>query len=194
MNRLEECVNRHFNFLNQFGYIILKGNNADIISCKGKNNQIDVIFSSYEYYLTCEFIGGDNQKFSLNEGLWYGAIEGFKGWYQIANKDDIEKGAIYLAEAVKSLFERIDVSDPLNFQKIYQFCVEKRKESLEEYYLEIDLKKAESYWKSKEYDKAKKLFEKNIEKLSKSQLKKLEYINKKCVTRRKAWFAFWQDT
>ena len=49
---------------------------------------------------------------------------------------------------------------------------------LEEYYLESDLNKAEDYWNSKEYDKAKELFEKNIEKLSKSQLKKLELIRK----------------
>ena len=49
---------------------------------------------------------------------------------------------------------------------------------LEEYYLKSDLNKAEDYWNSKEYDKAKELFEKNIEKLSKSQLKKLELIRK----------------
>ena len=66
----------------------------------------------------------------------------------------------------------------MNFQKIYQFGVETRKKLLEEYYLEIDLNKAEDYSKSKEYDKAKELFEKNIEKLSKSQLKKLELIRK----------------
>ena len=176
MNRLKECANKHFGFLNQFGYSVSEGSNADIISFIGKNNQIDVIFSLAEYELTCQFIDGDNQSFSLQEGLEYESIEDFKGLYQIASKDDIEKGIIYLAEAVKRLFERVDVSDPLNFQKIYQFGVETRKKLLEKYYSEIDLKKAEEYWSNKEYDKAKNLFEKNIKGLSESQLKKLEYM------------------
>lgn len=181
MNRLKECVKNHFYFLNEFGYTISGESSTDIISFIGKNNQIDVIFSAVGYELTCQFASGDNQIFSLQDGLEYESIEGFKGLYQIANKDDIEKGIIYLAEAVKLLFERIDVSDPLNFQKIYQFGVETRKKLLEEYNLKIDLNMAEDYWKSKEYDKAKELFEKNIEKLSESQLKKLELIRKHCL-------------
>lgn len=176
MNRLKECAYKHFWFLNQFGYSVSEGSNADIISFIGRNNQLDVIFSLAEYELTCQFIDGDNQSFSLQEGLEYESIEDFKGLYQIASNDDIEKGIIYLAEAVKRLFERVDVSDPLNFQKIYQFGVETRKKLLEKYYSEIDLKKAEEYWKNKEYDKAKNLFEKNIKGLSESQLKKLEYM------------------
>ena len=54
---------------------------------------------------------------------------------------------------------------------------------LEKYYIENDLKKAEAYWKKKEYDKAKELFEKYLDNLSKTQLKKLEYIKKveKCT-------------
>ena len=182
MNQLKECVKRHFIFLNQYGYSISKANTADIISFMGKNNQIDVVFSAIGYELTCQFVDSDNHIFLLQDGLQYESIEEFKGLYQMASKDEIEKGVIYLAEAVKLLFQRIDVSDSLNFQKIYQFRVEMRKKLLEKYYLETDLKKAEEYWKNKEYDKAKELYEKNIEKLSKLQLKKLEYIRNSVFT------------
>lgn len=175
MRNFEECVKEHFKFLDQFGYIISEDSSVDIISFKSKNNQVGVIFSRTEHELTCNFVCGDNQVL-LQEGLEYESIEGFKGFYQIANKDDIEKGIVYLAEAVKLLFDRINISEPMNFQKIYQFSIDNRKTSLEKYYLYIDLKMAEDYWKSKEYDKAKELFEKNIDKLSKSQLKKLEFI------------------
>lgn len=178
MNRLEECVSIHFDFLNQFGYIISGGSDADIVSFKGKNNRIDVIFSLIEYELSLEFIGDNNQVFSLQDGLRYESIEGIKGMYQIANLDGIEKGVIYLAEAVKRLFERIDVSNPFNFQRIYQYSVKTRRKLLEEYYLQVDLKKAEDCWKNREYDKARELYEKNSHKLSKSQLTKLEYIRK----------------
>ena len=98
MNRFKECVKNHFYFLNEFGYTVSEENSTDVISFIGKNNRIDVMFSTVEYELTCQFVSGDNQIFSLQDGL--------------------------------------------------------------------------------EYDKAKELFEKNIEKLSKSQLKKLELIRK----------------
>ena len=95
MNQLKECVKTHFYFLNEFGYTISEESSTDIISFIGKNNQIDVIFSTVGYELTCQFASGDNQIFSLQDGLEYESIEGFKGLYQIANKDDIEKGIIY---------------------------------------------------------------------------------------------------
>ena len=178
MNQLKECGKKHFDFLNQFGYSILEADTADKVSFIGKNNQIDVMFSAIGYELTCQFVDNDNNTFSLQDGLLYESIEEFKGLYQMASKEEFEKGVAYLAKAVKLIFQRIDVSDSLNFQKIYQFSVETRKKSLEKYYLEADLKKAEEYLANKEYDKAKELLEKNIEKLSKSQLKKLEYIRK----------------
>lgn len=182
MNQLKECVIRHFIFLNQFGYNISEATTSDKISFIGKNNQIDVIFSTIGYELTCQFVDSDNHIFSLQDGLQYESIVEFKGLYQMASKDEIEKGVIYLAEAVELLLQRIDISDSSNFQKIYQYRVETRKKLLDEYYIETDLKKAEEYWKSKEYDKAKELFEKNIEKLSRSQLMKLEYIRNNLFT------------
>ena len=45
--------------------------------------------------------------------------------------------------------------------------------------MNVELKKAESYWKGKKYTEAKELLEKNIDYLSEAQLKMLEYIIKK---------------
>lgn len=175
MSKFRESVKIYFDFLKQFGYVMTDDNNIDVISFRGKDNRIDITFSSVSYELTCDFVD-ENKSFSLQDGLTFIAIEDYKGFYQMANKEEIEKGICYLAKTVKKLFERIDISDPLNFLKIYQYRIDTHKELLHKYYLENDLKKAEDYWKRKEYAKAKELFEKNIDYLSNSQIKKLEYI------------------
>lgn len=175
MSRVREFAEIYFNFLKQFGYKISDESADNVISFIGKNNRIDVLFSTSSYELTCQFVDAD-QSFSLQDGLMFGAIEGVRGLYQIANRGELEKGIAYLAEAVRILFEKIDVSNPMNFQKIYKFRVETHKDLLEKYYIETDLKKAEDYWRRKEYAKAKELFEKNSAHLSNVQHKKLEYI------------------
>ena len=176
MSRFRKYAKTYFTFLNQFGYTISKECDADIVSFMGKNNRVDILFSTFSYELSCQFTNLDNKTFSLQDGLEYESVEEIKGFYQIASEEGIEKGLHYLSEAVKILFERIDISDLVNFQKIYKFSIDKHKNLLEKYYLETDLKKAEVYWQKKEYIKAKELFEKNIDYLSASQRKKLEYI------------------
>ena len=178
MSLFRECVKKHFDFLTRFGYIMSNDNNADIIKFIGKNNQLDVFFSKISYELTCQFIDGD-KTFSLQDGLEFGMIADYKGLYQVADKKEIEIGISYLAEAVKKLFERVDVSNPRNFQKIYQYRIDMHTKLLNQYYLETDLKKAEECWKRKDYAKAKEIFEKNIDYLSDSQRKKLDIINRK---------------
>lgn len=178
MNQIREYAKVHFAFLNKYGYILSKVKSDNMVSFVGKTNQMDIIFSMISYEISCQFVDSDNNTFSLQDGLTYKDIQGFRGFYQIANKNEMEKGIIYLGEAVKKLFQEIDISDSLNFQNICQFRIEMHKDSLKKYYAEIDLKKAEVYWKRKEYVKAKELFEKNIEHLSKTQRKMLEYIIK----------------
>lgn len=51
-----------------------------------------------------------------------------------------------------------------------------RRKRLEEYYFDTDMEQAERYWKEKEYIKAKELYLKNKDKLSDTQMKKLNYI------------------
>lgn len=126
--------------------------------------------------MTCQFVDGAKNTFSLQDGLGYAEINEFKGLYLIPDKTEIEKGIIYLADAVKSLFNKIDLSDSMNFQNIYQYRVEMKKKLLDGYYFENDVKKAEECWGKGEYDKAQELNEKHFSSLSKAQRKKLDYI------------------
>lgn len=151
---------------------------VDVVSFVGADNRIEITYSTAECELTCQFLSVDNRSFTLQDGLLYAAITKYKGLYQIARKENLEMGIAYLAEAVKCLFEVIDLSDPMNFQKVYQYSVDTHKKLLDDYYLKTDINKAEDNWKKKEYDKAKELLEKHIDFLSTSQRKKLEYIKK----------------
>ena len=178
MSQFNEFVRKHFSFLQQYGYICSEENSANIVSFVGKNNQIDIFFSAVGYELTCQFVENGKNTFTLQDGLGYVNIKEFKGLYQIANTKEIEKGIIYLAEAAKILFNKINISDAANFQRIYQYRLDMHKELLEDYYFKIDIKKAEECWKNGEYSKAQELFEKHINSLSKAQIKKLEYIRK----------------
>ncbi len=178
MTQFNELVREYFSFLLRYGYIYLEENYENIVSFVGKNNRIDIIFSAVGYELTCQFVDKDKNTFTLQDGLGYVNIKNFKGLYQIANTKDIEKGIAYLANTVKILFDKINISDTMNFKKIYQYRLDMHKELLENYYLKTDIKKAEEYWKKGEYIRAQELFEKHIKGLSNAQVKKLEYIKK----------------
>lgn len=143
----------------------------------GKNNYIEISFSVIGYELSCEFVDNLKNAFTLQDALGYVDIKEFKGVYQLPRKEKVEKG-IYLADAVKYLFNKIDVSDILNFNKIFKFKLDTHKKLLEDYYFETDLKSAEKYLKEGEYIKARELYEKHINSLSKVQMKQLEYIRK----------------
>lgn len=178
MSQFDKLVRDYFIFLQKYGYICSEKNSANIVSFIGKNNRIDIIFSTIGYELVCQFADNDENIFTLQDGLEYVKVKEFKGLYQIESKREIEKGISYLADAVKTLFGKINMSDATNFQKIYQYRLDMHKELLEDYYLKIDIKRAEECWRNGEYAKAQKLFEKHISNLSKAQVKKLEYIKK----------------
>lgn len=178
MSQFNELVKRHFRFLQRYGYMCVQENSEDSISIVGKNNRIDILFSAVGYELTCQFVDDAGNAFTLQDALKYVEIEEFKGLYQISRKEEIEKGIIYLADAVKSIFDKIDISNTVSYQKIFQYRLNIYKELLEDYYLKSDIKRAEEYLKNGEYSKAQELYEKHISSLSKTQIKKLEYIRK----------------
>lgn len=74
--------------------------------------------------------------------------------------------------------DKIDVCNETNFEKVYKFIIEKRNVLLDQYYIDLDLKKAEKYWAEKNYSLAKDLYQKHFDKLSKIQIKRLEYKRK----------------
>lgn len=178
MRRFSKLVEKHFSFLGCYGYICVQDNSEESVCFAGENNQIDIIFSAIGYELTCQFVDSAKNSFSLQDGLGYVEIKEFKGLYQIPSKEEIEKGIIYLADAVKSLFDKIDISDTMNFQRIYHYRLDVQKKMLEEYYFTIDIKKAEEFWKKGDYSKTQQLYERHLGSLSKVQRKRLEYIRK----------------
>lgn len=178
MSQLYEFTKNHFAFLQRYGYICSQADNENSVSLVGKNNRIDINFSVVGYELTCQFTADVKNTFTLQDAIRYVDIKEFNGVYQIPRKEEIEKGIIYLADVVKRLFDKIDISDTLNFQKIAQYRLDMHKELLEDYYCKIDIKRAEECWKNGEYSKTQELYEKHISSLSKAQIKKLEYIRK----------------
>lgn len=178
MSWFYDFTKNHFAFLQTYGYICTQVDKENSVSLVGKNNQIVIDFSVVGYEWTCQFIDNDKNTFTLQDALRYVDIKEFNGLYQIPRKEEMEKGIIYLADAVKRLFDKIDISDTLNFQKIVQYRLDMHKELLEDYYCKIDIKRAEEFWKNGEYSKAQELYEKHICSLSKAQIKKLEYIRK----------------
>lgn len=178
MNQLYEFTKNHFAFLQKYGYSCSQADDKNCVNLVGKNNRIDINFSVVGYELTCQFSVDARNNFTLQDALGYMDIKEFKGLYQIPRKEELEKGIIYLADAVKMLFNKIDISDTGNFQKIVQYRLDMHKELLEDYYYKIDIKRAEAYWRNREYSKAQELYEKHISRLSEAQTKKLEYIRK----------------
>lgn len=179
MSQLYEFTRTHFAFLQKYGYICSQADDENSVSFVGKNNRIDINFSVVGYELTCQFTDNVKNTFTLQDALGYVDIKEFKGAYQMPGKGEIEQGVIYLADVVKSLFGKIDISDIGNFQKIAQYRLDMHKVLLEDYYCKIDIKRAEEYWKNRKYSKAQELYQKHISRLSEAQTKKLEYIKKK---------------
>ena len=182
----ESLVKEYFSFLSDYGYNIDKekwDNSISSISYEGCENRIKIWFSKGSYEIGYEFEDFRGNTFSLSDALEYTLLTKYKGVYQIADKECIEKGIIYIANVVQLFLETYNVSNQIYFDQIYQYKIYMADTLLEKYYIENDLKKAEAYWKKKEYDKAKELFEKYLDNLSKTQLKKLEYIKKveKCT-------------
>lgn len=176
MSKFKEYIKKHFSFMNELGYKIQEDNNDNSFSFRKKKCKIDVLFNTIGYELTCQFSLDNGNYFLLQDVLMYEKIENFKGVYQVGDKSNLEKGIIYLSKVVKLILYKIDLSDMNNFQKVYQFRIDMRENLLKQYYIENDLKKAEDYWNKKKYKDAQEIFERHFNSLSKSQLKKLEYI------------------
>lgn len=178
MRQFNKLIETHFNFLEHYGYICTQEYSEENVRFIGESNQIDITFSTVGYELTCQFADVDKNTFSLQDGLDYVKIKEFKGVYQVPRKEEIERGIIYLADALNCFFEKICVLDTANFQKIYQYRLDMQKKLLKDYYFKIDMNKAEEYWRNGEYSKAKELYENHEGGLSKLQTKRLEYIRK----------------
>lgn len=181
MWQFDELINERFVFLQSYGYKYMDENLKNSISFVGKNNSIELFFSLMDYEIICQITDAEDKSVTLQDVLEYLKIKEFKGIYQVSKKEEIEKGFYYLAEVLKYIFDKFDISETANFQILYQFRVDRQKKQLEDYYLSIEVDCADNYWRMGEYLKAQDLYEKHINNLSRTQLKKLEYIRKKSL-------------
>ena len=139
---------------------------------------VEITFEPIAYEMRASFILNNTDiRVDLQAILDYLEIKGI-GLYQIASLDKMNLGVEYLADIIKKVIRKFDQNEETVVEKIYNIELEVREELLKKYYIETDLKEAEKFWKSKEYQKAKELYMKNIEYLSKVQIKRLEYIER----------------
>lgn len=178
MDSYRKNVIGYFMFLKGLGFEVLEKTDDNIVSFQGKHNRLDVEFYPIGYEIECLFVDNNNKSFWLQDGLNYIGLDEYKGMYQVANQQEIIKGVIYLARAVSILFSAVDIREQNNFNKIYLSAIANQDKLQSDYYIETDLKRADSFWDKKEYNKAQELYEKHESSLTKSQQLKLKYIKK----------------
>ena len=143
---------------------------------------VGIVLDNYSYEISAYFATENGlSKVSLQSTLEYFDIADFNGLYQLPSLDKMSLGLEYMRKPIQEIITRLGQSYESTMADIMTWCEDIRKKRLEEYYIETDMEQAEKYWKEKDYDKAKKLYLKNKEKLSDTQMKKLEYIMAKEV-------------
>jgi len=171
----KDLVTYSFKYLIELGYQETYEEN-NVVGYVKDNFIIEITFEPVGYEVSASFILKNTYiRVDLQDIIDYFKIKGM-GLYQIASLDKMNLGVEYLADIIKKVIREFDQNEETIVKKIYNTELETREKLLKEYYIETDLKEAEKFWKSKEYQKAKELYRKNIEYLSKVQSKRLEYI------------------
>lgn len=178
MDNFEKLVLKYFEFLEKYASDIIIYNKTSTICYMNDGYGIKIVLDLKRYELDCYFVRGE-EYFTLQEGLDTIELNNKKkGQFQLGSLNDLNEGIIYMASLVKEFVTKINCFNEANFIKLYNSVCDERNKKLEQYYTEIDLKKAENYWREKNYVEMKKLLERHQEKLTSSQLKKLDYITK----------------
>lgn len=176
MNTLKEFCKQSFSFLSEQGYT-LTSNSDYLVNFTKNSTKIEISFDTISYELTCQFENSENKIFTLQDILSYGEFSDLKGMYQLGNKSQLLQGVKYLAGVIKVAIKKYDVTNAGIFNELYEYRLKTRETLLNQYYLETDMKKAERLWKEKKYNETKQLYEKHKDNLSKTQNKRLEYLN-----------------
>lgn len=176
MNTLKELCEQSFLFLYEQGYLFV--NNSEYVVYFKKNlTEIEINFDTISYELSCQFIQKKKRMFTLQDIVSYGEFNDLKGIYQLGDKSQLLQGVKYLANVIKIVLEKYDVSNSEVFNNLYEYRLETKEKLLTQYYFDTDMDKAEKLWKEKNYDEAKIIYEKHKVDLSKTQYKRLEYLN-----------------
>ncbi len=187
MNKFKDCCEKHLSFLNELGFNAIYSHKdmscgfiGGVTAVYEKDcYNIEIFYAPAVHELDCIFKSG-KKNFYLAEALKFCEITRFSRYMVGA---DPEKGIVDLSNKLKAVFEKIDITRCDNFEKIYTFTKVQREEKSKEfaikYELEKDMKTADGYWNNKQYLKARDLYIEHYCHLTKLQLKRLEYINKK---------------
>ena len=143
---------------------------------------VGIMLDNYSYEISAYFaIENGSEKMSLQSALEYFNIAEFNGLYQLPSLDKMSLGLDYMLQPIQKIITCLGQSYDSAMTDIMTWYEETRKKRLEEYYFDTDMEQAEKYWKEKEYGRVKELYLKNKEKLSDTQMKKLNYIIAKDV-------------
>ena len=141
---------------------------------------VGIVLDSYGYEISAYFrLKNSSNNIPLQNALEYFGIEEFNGKYQLPTLDKIHLGLDYIEKPIEEIVIRLGETYESVFSDILIWYENNRKKRLEGYYFDTDMRRAEKYWKEKEYDKAIELYLKHKEKLSDTQIKKLNYIIEK---------------
>ena len=143
-----------------------------------RDELIVIIFlDNHSYEVGVYFsLNNSSDRVSLHIALEYFGFDEFNSLYQLHSLDNVSIGFDYMLNPIREIITHLGKAYGSKMMDIMQWSEDARKKRLDDYYIDNDMKKAERYWKEKEYRKAKALYLKNKESLSGTQMKKLIYI------------------
>jgi len=181
MNTMTDFLSSTFSFMSAYGFHTVSCNDEGHVICFTMPSQsltVFVDYNEYEYEVLCYFTVCCEYAFSLQEVMNFAGITDKSGEYQVSTHDDLIDGITYIADALQSLLQKIGALNEQLLSSIREYVNSTRKTKLDDYYCQIDIMQAEKFWQSGDYNASKRLFKKHRNKLSKSQLLKLEYAEK----------------
>ena len=167
-----KLISCYYNFLINFGYNETI-NSSNIVEYSNDFMIIAVSFNIYSYEVEISFTNNNSDTIYLSEILSYFQIDGY-GIYQLGNGNDLSKGLICLSDSLKQVLHRLN--SQFDSENIFFAINEKRRIKLAEIDRQADFKRADVYWKEKNYSEVEKIYLKYNDNLPKRYMKRLEYI------------------
>ena len=193
--KFTDASEKHMNFLTEYGFLLVANRDYECIQkadARGwvsyerkyayikyekEDCQIRIIsdLREVESYYECL---GEKIKVDVDRVLNHFNIEGERGFYQ-CGKGTIEDAIVCISKAIKRVMPLFNGE----YCEILKEIKEKeetssKKAQLEQGYI-IDMKKAEIFWKEKDFARCAELLKKNESSLSKIQRMRLEYSLKR---------------
>lgn len=176
----DKIVVDEFEFLHKYNfYEVVKKNE---VVYEKKDISIQILYNAFSYEINIVFyLKKDGMKLDLQEIVDYYQI-GEQGMYQIPCLDKMQLGIKYMSGILKKVMYKLNNIEEEELKKIFLFSSKKRKKMLDEYYIHVELDKAEKSWKEEKYEEVQTIYEKYFYALTDLQRKRLSYIKKHLST------------